>query len=58
MWQGHVLRRRQLEDLLQQGLVMSERMAAKAAFRVWHEVSGAARPPPTWQRRHGVWHKQ
>lgn len=41
-WQGRVLRRQQLEDLLQQGLVMSERMAAKAAFRVWHEVRGQA----------------
>jgi hypothetical protein len=45
MWQGRVLRRQQLEDLLQQGLVTSERMAAKAAFRVWHEVRGQTGPP-------------
>jgi hypothetical protein len=38
-WQGRVLRRQQLEELLQQGLVMSERLAAKAAFRGWREVS-------------------
>lgn len=38
-WQGCVLRRQQLQGLLQQGLVMSERMAATAAFRGWHTVS-------------------
>lgn len=38
-WQGRVLRRQQLEELLQQGLIMSERLAAKAAFRGWQEVS-------------------
>lgn len=33
-----MLRKQQLEDLLQQGISMSERMAAKSAFRGWHEV--------------------
>jgi hypothetical protein len=37
-WQGRVLRRQQLEGLLLQGLAMSEQMAAKSAFRGWHEV--------------------
>lgn len=37
-WQARVHRKQLLQDLLQQGLVLSEQLAAKAAFRVWFEV--------------------
>lgn len=42
-WQGRVLRRQQLEELLQQGLIMSERLAAKAAFRGWQNVRASGK---------------
>lgn len=54
-WQGCVLRRQQLEELLQQGLIMSERLAAKAAFRGWQEVSQRqAFQGQRWSARHVV----
>lgn len=43
-WQSRVLRRQQLEGLLLQGLAMSEQMAAKSAFRGWHEVRALPAP--------------
>lgn len=42
-----MLRRQQLEGLLQRGLVMSEQMAAKCAFRGWHQVRALAVPCTT-----------
>jgi hypothetical protein len=38
VWHGRVLRKLQLWDLLQQGLLMSKQLAAQTAFRGWHKV--------------------
>lgn len=42
VWYGRVLRKQQLWDLLQQGLLMSKQLAAQTAFRGWREVRQAA----------------